>query len=398
MSKAHRKSRWRVALAYPVAVPWMALFVRGVLAYAERHGPWSLVTSPPTLIGGDEYALDVFSLAGWPGDGIIAAIDSVSAAKAARRLRIPVVNLAGTTEDFGVPRVTVDHYAIGHLAAEHLLERGLRRLAYCGDTELWYSRQRCLGFVERAAQASVPCQVFNAPHLARRRANWQQRVSPLTRWLRTLKPPVGLLAIHDHRARVVMDQCVELGLAVPHDVAVLGVDNDTTVCEFCSPTLSSVSRSGWKVGYEAAGLLDRLMNGQPSPGDIRVPPDGIVMRQSTDTVAVEEPRVAAAVHFMHDHLGEDFGLPQVVKASSISRRQLEQRFKHALGCTLHDYLCRARVERAKELLRQEPRMKVRTIAAACGFPSAERMRLVFQRITATTPSQYRQVREGRQPS
>lgn len=398
MSNTRGNRRWRVALAYPVAVPWMALFVRGVLDYAARHGGWSLTTSPPTLTGADEYELDVFSLAGWPGDGVIAAIRSPAEARAATGLGIPVVNLAGAQEDVGLPRVMVDHYAIGRLAAEHLLERGLRRLAYCGFADLWYSRQRCQGFADRAGQAGVACEVFDAPHIEHPHANWQQRIGPLADWLQTLKPPVGVLAIHDYRARIVIDQCLDLDLTVPHDVAVIGVDNDTTVCEYGAPLLSSVSRSGWQVGYEAARLLDRLMRGQTTTGDIRVPPDGVVTRQSTDTVAVEDPRVAVAVHFMHDHLGEGFGVAEVVRASAISRRQLEQRFKRALGCTLHDYLCRARVDRARQLLVETPRIKVRSIAAACGFGSMDRMRLVFQRVTGITPLRYRQAHDAKQRS
>ena len=396
MAKTIGKRRRRVALAYPVAVPWMALFVRGVVDYAARHGGWSLTTSPPTLTGADEYELDIFSLAGWPGDGVIAAIQNAAQARAAKRLGIPVVNLAGAQEDAGLPRVMVDHYAIGRLAAEHLLERGLRRLAYCGFAELWYSRERCRGFLDRAREAGVSCEVLDAPHTMRPHANWLHRIGPLADWLQSLKPPVGVLAIHDYRARIVIDQCQDLGLRVPHDVAVIGVDNDTTVCQYGDPSLSSVSRSGWQVGYESARLLDRLMRGQSVSGDVRVAPDGVVARQSTDTIAVEDSRVAAAVHFMHDHLGEVFGVAQVVRASGISRRQLEQRFKRALRCTLHDYLCRARVDRARQLLVETPRLKVRSIATACGFRSIDRLRLVFHRVTGMTPLRYRQAHDARQ--
>jgi LacI family transcriptional regulator len=396
MSDSRGKKRWRVALAYPMAVPWMALFMRGVLDYAQRHGPWNLTTSPPTLSGADEYALDISSLAGWPGDGVIAAIRSPAQARSARKLGIPVVNLAGADAGLGIPRVMVDHEAIGRMAAEHLLERGLRRLAYCGFAELWYSRQRCQGFVRRAARAGAECEVFDAPHVTHPRANWQQCIAPLARWLKNLRPPVGLLAIHDYRARIVIDQCLDLGLRVPHDVAVIGVDNDTTVCEFGTPTLSSVSRNAWQSGYEAARLLDHLMRGQTLPEDVLMPPDGIVARQSTDTVAVEDPRVAAALHFMHDHLGEAFSISEVVEASSISRRQLEQRFKRTLSCTLHDYICRARIDRARQLLVQPSRIKIRAVAAASGFRSIDRLRLVFQRVTGMTPLRYRQAHDAKQ--
>jgi len=292
--------RPHVAIAYPVAVPWMALFVRGVAEYADRHGGWDLTTSPPTITGSDEFALGIENLKGWPGQGMIAAIGTRQEAASARRLGIPVVNLAATTEHVGLPRVMVDHYAMGRLAAEHLLERGLRRLAYCGVEGRWYSELRSQGFAARARQAGLTCDVFNTPPQANPRQNWQQRVGPLAGWLKTLRPPVGLLAVHDYRARTLVDECRRLGLRIPHDVAVVGLDNDPTVCEFCRPTLTSVSRNAWRVGYEAAAMLDLLMAGRRPPlAEVLIAPDGVVARQSTDTVAVDDPYVADAVHFIH---------------------------------------------------------------------------------------------------
>lgn len=386
------KARKRhVAIAYPVAVPWMALFVRGVVEYAQRHGGWDLTTSPPTITGSDDYALDVDRLRGWPGDGVIAAVGSRAEARQAQALGIPVVNLAATLEHVGLPRVMVDHYAMGRMAAEHLLDRGLRRLAYCGSERRWYSQLRCQGFVRRGQQAGVPCEVFQARPPTRGRQTWQQRVAPLADWLQSLQPPVGLLAVHDYRARVVVDECRRLGRRIPHDVAVVGLDNDPTVCEFCQPTLTSVSRNAWRVGYEAAALLDRLMAGQsPPPYDALIPPDGVVARQSTDTVAVDDPCVADAIHFIHDHLGQPFGVAQVVEASRVSRRELETRFRRLLEATPYDYICRARIERAKQLLQSRQRTKLHRVASACGFSSVERMRLVFLRMTGQTPVEYRQ--------
>lgn len=391
MSERRRQPPTRhVALAYPVSVPWMALFVRGVTDYGQQHGGWSLTVSPPTLSWAGEQMLTLESLRGWPGDGVIAALATRAEIRAAKRLGKPLVNMSATLRETGFPRVMPDHAGMGRLAAEHLLDRGLRRLAYYGVAGLWFSQQRCLGFVERARQAGVSCDVLEAPRHPDARQTWQQRLAPLTRWLQQFRPPVGLLAIQDYRARTVVDECRRLGLTVPHDVAVIGMDDDPTVCEFCTPTLSSVSRNSWRVGYETAALLDRLMDGRAAPSeDVVVPSDGVLARQSTDTVAVEDPHVAAAVHFIHDHAAESFSVERVVRATSISRRQLEVRFRRVLDCTLYDYICRERIERAKRLLRGAERTKLRRVAAACGFSTVERMRLVFKRVSGQTPQQYR---------
>ena len=127
-----KKTKRQVALLYPLAIPHMTMFVRGVMDYAEEHGGWSLTTSPPALIGAGEQALRLDELHGWPGDGVLAAILNRKEIRSAQRLGIPVLNMASTLRETGIPRVRPDHYAMGRMAAEHLLQRGLTRLAYYG--------------------------------------------------------------------------------------------------------------------------------------------------------------------------------------------------------------------------------------------------------------------------
>lgn len=390
ISSSPTRARRHVALAYPLAVPWMTAYVRGVLDYGQQHGGWTLTTSPPSLIGAGEENLTLPGLRGWPGHGVITAILTEADIYAAHELGIPVVNLAATLADTGIPSVLPDHYGMGRLAAEHLLERGLRRLAYYGVKGFWFSELRRRGFVECAEQAGATCDVLEVPRKAGPWANWQKRTGLLVRWLKQLRPPVGLLAVQDYRARVVMEECERLELRIPHDVAVIGMENDPMLCEFCRPTLSSVSRNSWQMGFESAAMLDRLMDGLSTPADVAIPPDGVVGRQSTDTIAVDDPHLAAAVHFIHDHLSEPFGVDQIVEASSISRRQLETRFRRVLGSTPHDYLCRKRVERAKQMLSVPGRVKFHHVVKACGFSSVDRMRLIFLRVTGMTPLEYRQ--------
>ena len=387
--------RKQVALVLPVTVSWLAVLADGVAQYAREHEAWDFTTSPPTLAESAEMALTCHSLKGWPGDGAIVVINDRAEARVACRLRIPVVCVNGNLQHCGVPRVMSDQYATGQMAAEHLLRRGLPRLAYCGLSELNYSHERQRGFAARAAKAGVACSIFNMPANSDPRAPWPKRRKPLAQWLQTLALPVGILAVHDYRARVLIDECVRLGRKVPHDVAVLGIDNDLTACEFCQPTLSSVSRATWRIGYEAARLLHQLMSGRSAPADdVLIPPEGVVSRRSTDTIAVTDLHVSAAVHFMRDHLGEVFGIARVMEQVAVSRRTLHEQFRRLLGCPPYDYLCRLRVERAKQLLASPQRVKMRQIALACGFSSAARMRLVFRRVAGSTPLQYHRLHGG----
>ncbi|MEN6406928.1 MAG: substrate-binding domain-containing protein [Thermoguttaceae bacterium] len=381
-----------VALAFPVSVPWMAHCVQGITEYARQQGTWRLTTSPPTLAGVEEQGLTPAMLGNWTGDGVIAVINDPVAARAARRLSIPVVNLAGVLRKCCLPRVMVDQAALGRMAADHLLECRLRRLAYCGLRGPWYSHVRQQAFVARAAEAGAVCSVCEMPRLSVRRS-WRQRTDLLRSWLRRLVTPVGILAVHDYRARIVLDECKRLGMAVPEDVAILGVDNDLTVCETCEPTLSSVCRSSWAVGYRAAALLDALMAGKPPPdGDILVPPSGIAVRKSTDTVTAEDPCVREAIHFMQSRLGEAFRIEQVSDHIAVSRRLLEKRFRQDLDCSPHEFLQRMRIRQARHLLDSPTKKKLSVVAAACGFLDARRFCLAFKREMKMTPSEYRRQR------
>lgn len=387
----HKKNPKRVALTFPIAVPWMALCVRGVVAYAQEHGGWNLFTSPPALSSAQESCLTVADLKGWPGDGVVALISDPTEFHDAQKLGIPVVSVGGTLEKPGLPRVMSDQYAIGRLGASHLIACGFRHLAFYGLESPWYAIQRRRGFVDCAKEAGIECSLFEEPLSQQQRLTWQKRIKPLERWLQTLKKPVGIMAVHDYRARVLLEECHFLKMNMPHEVAVIGVDNNTIVCENCQPTLSSISRNPWRTGYEAARMLNLLMAGKSLKTlEILVPPDGVIVRRSTDTIAVDNPYVSMAARYMHDNLSMNLSVDLILKQVPISRRLLEKLFRTYLGCSPHDYLCRLRVEKAKDLLSVSPRKKLQTIAKECGFATPDRLRLVFRHWTGMNPTQYRQ--------
>ncbi|NLE36611.1 MAG: substrate-binding domain-containing protein [Pirellulaceae bacterium] len=380
-----------VAIAFPLAVPHLALFMRGVTDYARANASWTFTVSP-TIVGPfpETLAMPLRCLRDWPGDGVIGVITNDQDAEDAANLRIPVVNLAAATRVSRQPRVTVDHRAIGQMAAEHLLDCGLRRFVYLGIKDVWYSELRRDGFAERIAEAGGLLQVYETPLRNNPNSSWQSGLEEIRHCLENIFPPVGIFAVHDYRARLLVDECFRMGFAVPNDVAILGVDNDEIVCEFCQPSLSSVSRNGYQVGYEAAALLDRLMDGQKPPNhDLWIPPDGVVKRESTDLIAVHDPHVATAVRFIQDHIEEPFGVEKLLQLLPVSRRRFENLFKEYLGRTPYEYLCHVRVKRAKEILAGTEHLGIGEVARRSGFPNSQRFRLVFTRLVGKTPTAYR---------
>ena len=346
-----------------IPAPWVSLCLSGIQEHAAEQG-WRVLTCPPTLETAGEWSLSVHALRDWPGDGIILATNNPAELRAARRLPIPVVNLTGgNASGVGIPRVMVNHEKIGRIAAEHLLERGFRHLAYYGIAGPYFSKERERGFTLRSAEAGIPAEVFTPPRLRNARAGWRERIDPLCAWLRQLPKPVGILAAQDYRARMLADVCEETGLRMPEEIAVMGVDNDAAICAFHHPTLTSVSRNSRAVGRAAAELLGSLMNGaRPPRSDILLDPDGVVARSSTASRVISDPLVRAATATMQAQLATAGSIKELAHRLEVSRRSLEERFRRELGLAPQAYWQRLRIARAQGLLETSNRARLADIA------------------------------------
>ena len=374
----------QIAIAFALSEPHQVRILRGITAFAEQQGDWAFTFSPEQFGG----SIEAFQR--WPGDGILVNITSRREARIAAEMDVPVVNLSGVLRKTGLPRVMVDQEAMGRMAADHLLERGFRYFGYFGVQRVWSGQQRKQGFLRRVREAGGECSILETPASPRSLSSAQDWFKPLDEWLRSLPLPVGIMASIDLRAAMIIDSCARLGLRVPGDVAVVGVDNNEVICELCQVPLSSVSRSDHEVGYRAASLLHRLiLRQQPEQREILVPPDRVVQRRSTDMIAIDDPRIATAVQYIREHTHEAFGIERLVQVTGKSRRWLTQQFRDVLSCTPYEYICMVRVEQAKKLLAGSEKLPLFDIADRCGFSETRNLRHVFERITGTTPTRYR---------
>jgi LacI family transcriptional regulator len=364
--------------------------LRGIAQYARDGGPWTVYHEPRSL----EAAVPGW-LKTWRGDGIIARLQNRAIADGVAATGLPAVDVLGVAGDTGIPLVHVDNAAIGRLAAEHLLELGFRQFGFCGFAEVNWACQRRGAFVETVRDAGCPCSFRRLPVHVRSDLSWETLQDRLSEWIRGLPKPVGIMACYDPVGQKVSEACRRAGVSVPEEVAVLGVDNDETVCEVCNPPLSSVKANHFRVGYEAAALLDRLMRGEKPPAEpVYVEPTGVAARLSTDVLAVGDPEVAAALALIRERACDGLKVSDVVARIAISRTALKERFRRVMGRTMRDEIIRTQLKRAQMLLAGSD-LSLRSIALKSGFRHPEYMGAVFRVRLGKSPGQFR--REAKVP-
>ncbi len=361
--------------------------LEGIAAYAKEGGQWSFYVEADSQ-------QKLPDLRVWRGDGIIASFQDRKVAVAVEGLAVPMVDVGGGPgwydPSLNIPWFSTDNKAIARLAADHLHEHGFRRFAYCGLPRTranHWSEQRALEFRRRVGEIGGHCSVYTGRWETARK--WPALQASLTAWLRTLETPLGLMACNDVRARHVLEACVALGLRVPDDVAILGVDNDEMICDLSDPPLSSIEPGSRRLGYQAAALLDQLMQGQTAPQrQFVVAPEGVVARPSTDTLAMSSAEVALAVRLIRERACEGIRISDVTKAVSLSRSTIERKFKAATGRTMHAEIDRVRLDRARELL-VKTELPLKQVAAQAGFKYIQYMTTLFRQRLRQTPRQYR---------
>jgi len=381
----------KVAVLIDTARPYRCEIIRGIAKYARQQGHWTFSVDP---LGA---SAPVTPTCYCECNGIITYTSSSELCRALRDSKLPVVVCSASLVEEGLAKVRPDELAVGQQAAEHLLQRRFRHFGYLGSSAGYIASQRARGYERRLAQAGFTCATYVVPGVyVTSVEDWQSLLGELERWLSALPKPVGVFTTNDITNRRVAVACHHLGLRIPEEVATIGVDNEELVCEFSDPPLSSVDPDWMGVGWEAAKLLDAMMDGQPAPAEpILVPPAGVVARQSTDTVAVEDLLVAKAIKLIRDNAARPIRTADLLKTLGVSRRSLEQRFKASLGHGPAAEIRRAHVERAKKLL-VETQGPISAVAGAAGFSDAQSLCVIFRREVGLPPSVYRkQVRMDR---
>ncbi len=386
-------NRRSVALLVETSNAYSRGLLEGVIAYMKQHSNWSMF-----LTEQERGAEPPKWLAKWDGDGIIARIETENIAKAIKKINLPVVDLSANRHLKNVPWAETDDLAIAKLAVDHFVDRGFKHLAFCGDPAFAWSDARCERFREIVSERKLTCHVYQAIPRYDAKFSLDREKRQLAAWLKRLPRPAAIMACYDFKAQQVLDVCREMEIAVPEQIAVLGVDNDRLLCEFADPPLSSIIPDTRRTGYEAAERLDRMMSGETvaTLPSIALPlitkPLGVMTRESTDVLAIEDKDVVKGVKYIRQHAVNNIRVSDVLRQVDVSRRVFESRFQKTMGRTPHQEIQRVRINRIKEWL-VETNLSVHEIAERAGFEHAEYMAAVFKRETGLAPTAYRDAKK-----
>jgi len=384
----------QVAVLLPTSVKVCRDMRRGVLQYVYRHGPWGL-----HILEGREGEQKLVRMREWGCTGIIGRLYTPELAKAALAAHVPLVIMDPPPKLLspGQPLarnslVRSDTAAVGRMAADYFISRKFIHYAYVGEVHgLEWSATRGEAFAETVRQRGFDCHLYGTLLAAEQEDAGLER-DRLRAWLKGLPKPVALLAAMDNRGRQVMDACAWAGLAVPDEVAVLGVDNDEDLCETTTPPMSSILLDAERASYEAAEQLDALMRRATRKRKvITYGPVHVVSRRSTETTQIADIVVVQALEFIALNACSGIGVPDVVRHIRASRRLAEIRFRRELGHTILDEIQRVRLARVCTHLR-ETNLQIGEIVRACGFDSESHVSILFRRRFGCTMRDFRKNR------
>lgn len=343
----------------------------------------------------DDYVTEKLSSArigALPYDGVIARAGKPLASRASK-LGLPVVNVWQSSPAWrDLPGVYPDFDASGRMRAEHLLTRGLRRFATLESLSHAASIETA-AFTTTVSEAGFSCVAAKLPLRTNSYAHWQKFEQRIAEFMDDWQPPIGVFGHHERVGRAIAQICRLRGWRVPHDVAIITGTNEESLCELPRPSLTSVEFGFERIGYQAAQLLERLMNGEEPPEEpIVVQPQALVVRESTDFFAVDDSLMAAALEFIATNSRWQIGAEEVARAVNTGLRTLQRQFREYLDRPISEEIQRVRIERAKRELAQSTR-PIAEIARDSGFGRPLRMSEAFRRELGVTPREYRKRRQ-----
>ena len=371
----------------------------GIIRYVRTHDTWTLDLTPGGIA---EQRLPEI----WNGQGIIARIPSLKEAGKLAAHPAPKVILDPQTP-FTNPnhplskcvRLTCDHDAIGREAARHFMHQGFKKFAYIGpvlsstiqmqydgmgtDEPNW-SIARREAFAAHLADHNFECFTYPLPGSKRISSNWNLEMPRVVKWLQRLPKPIAIFTAHDARGRQIADACHVAKIPVPYSLAILSVNNDSTLCETSQPPLSSIPLDAESTGYLAAELLDGLIKGkEPQQRQILYPPLPVAKRASSSNTQTDDPLVIDLLEEIREAKGFNLRVSELANRRHVTVRTLENHCRKAIGRSVGDIVRETCMENIYTLVAKSD-MPFSEIAQQSGQRSPSHLAAMFRKRFETT--------------
>lgn len=375
----------RIVLLIETSREFGRQLIMGIARYSRLHGPWSFYKEPIGLKS------SIPHLTSWKPDGIIMRDSLLN--KELLKLEIPtILAIHDSSYPKNLPVIKTDSLSIAKMASEHLVQKGFRNFAYCGFDNYEWSDERKKYFSQFNGEAGYRTHVYSSPKSVKIH-DWENEQRHVSEWVNALPKPVGLFTCNDDRGQHLLEVCKLTGFNVPMDVAMVGVDNDPMICEIGDPPLTSIALDVESAGYEAAKLLDKLINNKNIYGQqIIVSPTHVVQRQSSDILAVNDPEVASAIRFIKENSKNKILVNDIVRKTRVSRRTLEQRFRRTVHRSVYDEIRQVRVESISRLL-IETDLSIYQIASLFNFTDVEHISRYFKKEKGISLREFRKLHQ-----
>lgn len=362
--------------------------LRGITRYSKDHGPWTFCKMPTyyrETIGIDgilQWAKE------WEASGIIGQFYNDEEVKKFTQANIPVIAQDFKERFTDIPNITGAYRETGRLGADYFLKKGFKNFAFYGFKNIVWSRERAEGFEERIQESGYNVH-FYEPEESSNTDLWYYKPSALSVWLKSLPKPIALMTCDDNQGHHITEAARHAGIHIPDEVAVLGVDNDDMICDLSDPPLSSIELDSEKSGYEAARLMEQMIEEKTCSGpDIIVKGTQVITRHSTDIFASKDKYIVSALKYIHGNLDKNLKVDQVLKEVPLSRRSLEKRFIMTTGYPVYEYIYNQRIEKFTQKL-LETDMTIFEIALDLGLSDSKNIARQFKQIKGLTPMEYR---------
>lgn len=380
--KSDNYTHRHVALLIETSNEYARGILRGIRAYVREHQTWSVY-----LWEHDRNTTDLSRLENWHGDGILVRIENKNVADFISKSTLPAVDLSAANLIPDLPCVETDDFSIAILAYEHLRDKGYSHFAYCGDSNFNWSINREHYFMDAVEKSNKTCSVFDSKQF--RFDFSMSECSAMIAWAKLLPKPCGIMAGYDIQGQKLLEACALAAIKLPDEIGIIGCDNDALLCELSSPSLTSIQPNTIRTGYEAARILDRLMDGQPVESRLTlIQPTDIIARQSTDILYIDDSILSDAIRFIRENAHYNINVDDILKAIPVSRRILESRFRKKLGRSPHDEIIDVRIRHARQLL-EKTDLTISEISERVGFLNSDYFSVAFKKKVGKSPSIYR---------